>query len=121
MNEVSNILIRLKELAVQTASDTISNKERSYANKEYNQLVSEIDRIANTSEFNGIKLLKGEFANPSLSELSFHIGVGSGLRENEDRIILPLAPIEVTSEGSLYLVKGSALGPVGPDEEFRRQ
>ena len=43
MNEMSNILIRLRELSIQTASDTIGNQERSFANKEYVQLVDEIE------------------------------------------------------------------------------
>ena len=44
MNEVSNILIRLRELTTQAASDTIGNTERSYTNREYVQLVNEIQR-----------------------------------------------------------------------------
>src|SRR6478609_10679901 len=63
MNEIGNILIRMRELATQSASDTIGNVERSYTNKEYTQLVDEIDRIANTTEFNGMNLLGGADKN----------------------------------------------------------
>ncbi len=59
MNEVGNILTRFRELSIQAASDTIGEKERSFINKEVVQLRSEIDRIANTTEFNGRKLLMG--------------------------------------------------------------
>ena len=60
MNEVGNILTRFRELSIQAASDTIGDKERGFINKEVTQLRSEIDRIANTTEFNGKKLLSGQ-------------------------------------------------------------
>lgn len=60
MNEIGNILTRFRELSIQGASDTIGDKERGFINKEVVQLRSEVDRIANTTEFNGKKLLSGE-------------------------------------------------------------
>lgn len=57
--ETSNILIRLRELAIQSASDTIGNREREFVDQEFLQLKDEIDRIANTTEFNGTRLLTG--------------------------------------------------------------
>jgi len=62
MNEISNILNRLRELSVQGASDTIGNNERNFINKEYTALKDEIDRITNSTEYNGSLLLIG--ANP---------------------------------------------------------
>ncbi len=59
LNEISNILIRLRELGVQAASDTVSNTERKFLNLEFEQLMDEIDRIANTTEFNNVQLLNG--------------------------------------------------------------
>jgi flagellin len=59
LTEVSNILIRLRELAVQAASDTIGASERKFLNVEFEQLTSEIDRIANSTEFNRVPLLNG--------------------------------------------------------------
>jgi flagellin len=59
LSEVSNIVIRLRELAMQTASDTVGDTEREFSNIEFQQLKSEIDRIAQSSEFNGRKLLDG--------------------------------------------------------------
>ncbi len=59
MNEVSNILIRIRELSVQAASDTLGDKERGFINKEVTQLRGEIDRITASTEFNGKKLLGG--------------------------------------------------------------
>ena len=59
LSEVSNILIRLRELSVQAASDTIGSTERKFLNVEFEQLTSEIDRIANSTEFNRVPLLNG--------------------------------------------------------------
>lgn len=59
MNEVQNMLIRMRELGVQAASDTIGPKERVYLDIEYQALKDEIDRIAYATEFNGTQLLDG--------------------------------------------------------------
>lgn len=60
MNEVSNILVRFRELSIQAASDTIGDQERGFIDKEVQQLKSEVDRIAHATEYNGHKLLDGE-------------------------------------------------------------
>lgn len=59
LNEISNILIRLRELAVQAASDTIGDTERKFTDREFQSLKDEVDRIANATEFNGTPLLNG--------------------------------------------------------------
>ncbi len=59
LSEVGNIMIRLRELAVQAASDTIGPTERKFLNVEFEQLLSEVDRIANSTEFNRVPLLNG--------------------------------------------------------------
>ncbi|MEN9810547.1 MAG: hypothetical protein RLZZ488_2114 [Pseudomonadota bacterium] len=68
LSEVGNILSRLRELAVQSSSDTIGNTERGFLNKEYSSLKDEIDRITNATEYNGTRLLVGnqESLDPSL-------------------------------------------------------
>jgi flagellin len=81
LNEVSAILIRLRELSVQAASDTIGPVERQFLNVEYDQLISEIDRIADGTEFNGTPLLAGTGSildfqvgtrnNPEIDRISF--------------------------------------------------
>ncbi len=60
LNEISNILIRLRELAIQAASDTIGDVERQFTDREYQSLKQEIDRIANVTNFNGTPLLNGK-------------------------------------------------------------
>ena len=59
INEVSNIIIRLRELSVQAASDTIGDTERGFSNIEFQNLLEEIQRISEGTEFNGRKLLDG--------------------------------------------------------------
>lgn len=73
MNEVSNILIRLRELGVQAASDTLGDTERGFINKEYQSLKQEVDRIALSTNFNGAALLNGEG-----KDMVFHVGAFAG-------------------------------------------
>lgn len=70
MNEISNILIRMRELSIQASSDTIADTERGYVNNEIQQLKSEVDRIANSTEFNGTKLL-----NKTAPNLDIQVGI----------------------------------------------
>ncbi len=59
LNEISNIIIRLRELSIQAASDTVGDTERGFSNIEFQNLLEEIQRISKGSEFNGRKLLDG--------------------------------------------------------------
>jgi len=75
LNEVSNILVRLRELTVQAASDTVGEAERGFLNKEYQQLNKEVDRIADSTVFNGTHLLNGKSERGSLD---FQVGAFDG-------------------------------------------
>lgn len=119
MNEITNILVRLRELSTQAASDTIGNLERSYTNKEYTQLVNEIDRISNTTEFNGLKLLGGEDKN-GVSELSVHVGAGDGVIENTDTININIENMKLDTE-VLKLGQEAEIGPVNGEDSFSRE
>jgi flagellin len=79
LNEVSNILIRLRELSVQAASDTIGDQDRKFSDNEFQHLTKEVDRLANTTKFNGTDLLTGEGET-----LEFQIGIHND--EFNDRI-----------------------------------
>lgn len=70
LNEISNIIIRLRELSVQAASDTLGKTERSFTDIEFQNLKEEVDRIAKSTEFNGIKLLDG-----TSGKLEFQVGI----------------------------------------------
>ncbi len=73
MQESTNILQRMRELAVQSANDTNTASDRQSLQAEVSQLISELDRIAETTSFNGQKLLDGSFAGAS-----FHVGANAG-------------------------------------------
>lgn len=60
LNEVGNILVRLRELAVQAASDTIGQTERKFVNQEFGALKEEITRITRSTEYNGTMLIAGD-------------------------------------------------------------
>jgi flagellin len=79
LTESANIRIRLRELAIQSASDTIGDNERGYTNLEYQQLKDELQRISQTTKYNGVSLLDG-----TGDKLDFQIGAGND--EFEDRI-----------------------------------
>ena len=59
LDEINTIVVRLKELSVQAASDTVGNSERDYLNREFMALKDEIDRIVLSTDFNGTRLLIG--------------------------------------------------------------
>ncbi len=74
LNELSSILIRMRELAMQSASDGLGDTERGYLETELDALVEEIDRISQTTEFNGQKLLNGSLASTA-NALEFQVGI----------------------------------------------
>lgn len=82
LDEVSGILIRMKELAVQARTGTVGDDERSYLSEEYDALRDEITRISNSSNFNGVGLLNGR---GGLLDIQVGIGTTSG-----DRVTLDL-------------------------------
>jgi len=72
MGEIGNMLNRLRELSVQASSDTIGNREREFLDREAQQLKLEMERVAQSTEFNGTKLLSGQG-----TKLDFQIGVNN--------------------------------------------
>ena len=70
MQEISNILVRLRELSVQSASDTLGERERTFTDLEFQALSLEVDRIAKSTQFNGRSLLDGSVDDA----LDFQIG-----------------------------------------------
>lgn len=73
LNEINNILIRLRELGIQAASDNIGETERQFLNDEASQLIQESDRIARTTRFGAKSLLDG-----SGGKMEFHVGAFGG-------------------------------------------
>jgi flagellin len=79
LDEISSMLTRLRELAVQSSSDTVGDTERSFTDMEYQNLKQEIERISQVTEFNGTKLLSGQG-----DKLDFQIGTNND--DFQDRI-----------------------------------
>ncbi len=73
LGEISDILQRVRELAIQSASDTYNAVERNYIQTETNQLLAEFDRVTKDTEFNEVNVLDGSFASKT-----FQIGVRKG-------------------------------------------
>jgi flagellin len=92
LNESSNILTRLRELSIQAASDTVGGQERGYLNLEYQQLSQELDRIAISTTYNNMPLLKGEAANGTLD---FQVGAYGG---EDNRIQFDASQTDATIE-----------------------
>src|SRR3954471_12759951 len=80
LNEIGSILVRLRELSIQAASDTIGDTERGFTDREFQSLKQEIDRIANVTNFNGTPLLNGKGG-------IFEIQVGTHNNPILDRIV----------------------------------
>ncbi len=72
LNEVSSILTRLRELAVQSSNGSVSNQDKETLDEEFQSLVNEINRIGRSTEFSGIKLLDG-----TSSSVNFQVGFGT--------------------------------------------
>jgi flagellin len=100
--EVSGMLNRLRELAVQASSETLASTERAYVSDESISLVSEIDRVANTTEFNGTFL-----TNASNSALNVQVGVNN---TTDDRIALAFGDLTSATGLGLTLDMSSVSG-----------
>ncbi len=96
-SEVGSILMRMRELAVQSSSEVLATTERAYIQDEFAELTSEVERIANVTEFNGKKL-----TNNSNTSLAVQVGVNNSAN---DRISITLGDLTSSTLG----VKTSAM------------
>jgi flagellin len=85
LNEISNVVVRLKELATQASSSTLSDKERKFLFVEYHSLYNEIDRISKTTSFNGMDLLNGSGGKDGAA-LSITVGPSKGQQDSSNVI-----------------------------------
>ena len=74
--EVSNMLQRMRELAIQAGNGTITTTDRSYLNSEYQNLITEIERIADNTQWNGTNILNQ--ASSSSSTFAYQVGANGG-------------------------------------------
>ncbi len=99
LNEIGNIITRMRELGIQAASDTVSDVERGFVNKEVQQLKSEMQRIASVTTWGKTKLLDG-----TTPQFDFQVGIFNN--ESEDRI---------SFDASVNVATLDALGLSGAD------
>ncbi len=92
MNEISGILTRMRELAIQSANGTLGTTERTFIHQEFTSLRSEIDRIANVTEFNGTSLLDG-----TPTSVTFQVGIEDG---TDNRITVTLTDMNAAALGT---------------------
>jgi flagellin len=100
LNETSNILVRLRELTIQAASDTVGDTERGFLNKEFQQLSKEVDRISESTTFNGSQLLNGK----GKGSMDFQVGAFAG---EQNRITFDSG--ETDSSASSIGISGAAI------------
>ncbi len=111
LNETSSILVRMRELATQSATGTVGSTERGYIQSEMNKLSSEIDRIAGSTEFNGQKLLNGTLAaGGPLKVNTMTFQIGSRNVTNNDTIDLN---IKNANSETIFGAGGGATGLKG--------
>ncbi len=102
LQQSSDILARMRELSIQSSNGTLNDQDRATINQEYSQLSQELDRIANSTQFNGKNLLDG-------SHSSLSIQAGSGTKAGIDQIEIKLNKVDAGSLG----ISGTSLGPGG--------
>jgi flagellin len=100
--EVLNMLDRIRELAVQSSSDTLEDTERAYIQTETTALLAEVDRVANSSEFNGIAL-----SNGSTASLTVQVGTDGSTNSQID---IALGDLNATALSVDSLTLASAAG-----------
>jgi flagellin len=121
LSESGNILQRIRELAVQSANSTNSASDRQALNSEVNQLVSELDRIANTTSFNGLKLLDGSFTAQTFqvgadARQTINVNVGAatsdrlGINKTETSNTTTGITNATTSTTAINIASGSGAG-----------
>jgi flagellin len=94
LNTVSDTLIRMRELVVQSASDGITDTERGYIETEFDDLVAEINRVSSVTEYNGIKLLDGTAGTSGA--VVFQVGTRN---TNNDRVNVTLSKMDSSALG----------------------
>jgi len=108
LNEVSNMLQRMRELAVQSANDTNSSVQQGFLDDEYQALGEEIDRVLGGTTFNGMKLFDESGGRGSDGEFVFHVGAGS---DGDDGGVDAIA-VDLSGYTSVGDVLGVAIGHI---------
>ncbi len=113
LNQVNNMIIRLRELSIQAASDTVGEAERGYIQQETEQIKNEIDRVSRATKWNTTQLLDGSspvfdfqigiHSDPFLDQISFDASQLDTTLEGLDLQNIDLSEKETAQEGLAYL------------------
>jgi flagellin len=91
LSEVSNILVRMRELAIQAATDTVATAQKAFLQAEFDELRMEISRIGQTAEFNGLTLLSGSHATTATA-LTFQVDLGGDVNKQISVMLTTMSP-----------------------------
>lgn len=128
LSEANNLIVRMRELTTQAASDTIGKVERGFLNKEFQELGKELQRIVGDTEFNGTKVL----SDKSQRDLKIQIGVsyrGTGSDADPENDVITIAQGDLTelneslrnlSEVNIEGEVGQELGGSSTNEIFQK-
>ena len=101
LSEVSGIVLRMRELAVQSANGDLSSTDRGYIDTEFQAMKSEIDRVSNSTQFNSIDLLAG-----TAGAVAFQVGIGTS---SNDTISLTFGGVSVSNLGLSSISVGGSV------------
>lgn len=107
LQEVSAILIRMRELGMQASTDTVSTGQRLFIQNEFDQLRSEVDRIGGTSNFNDLQLLTGQFAGAG-NALTFQVDMSGDPNQQIQVSLATVSPSALGIEGIAMTATGTA-------------
>lgn len=112
LSSMTDNLLRIRELAVQSASDSLTDTERGYLNQEVSQLRSEINRVANSTSFGDLNLLSGAAGQTAGTASSFTFQVGHGNDSTNDRLSITVADYNTAhmgvSGGTTQVISGTS-------------
>lgn len=112
LNENSGVLIRMRELAMQSANETLGESDRNSLQTEFSQLRDEIDRIAQVTEFNGTKLLNG-----NSEDIRFQVGISSSTNDTIAASMTKMTSEEYGEDETGTPVNLSTLDISGPSND----
>ncbi len=123
LGEVSGILTRMRELTMQSANGTLSQSDRATLDNEFDQLKDEVDRISNTTQFNGINLLDGTAS----TGIPIQVGIGNSVTNDVISVTLDatsssqlsIAAADLTSITGAQSALASIDGAIGAVNDAR--
>ena len=111
LDEITNMLLRMRELALQASNGTGSVADRDYLQDEFSRLKAEIDRIANNTEWNGRAVLNGNAGGTGVQNVSFQVGGKAGQTISVDFGYMVGGGLATGSTGPTAASGGTALSP----------